>query len=164
MSKFLFSPEADSSEDGKLHAYELFAMDLPAQMAVLSACNTGLGNLRRGEGMMSLAQAFTYAGCPSVVMSHWPVDDKSTADLMTSFYQHLADGLPKDEALRQARLGFLESATPANSHPYFWGGFVVLGDTSPIVTRSVSLWWFGLAGFLLVFAAVYFVRKRKLAA
>ena len=66
-------------EDNFLHVYELYNMKLPIDMAVLSACNTGFGKLETGEGFMSLGRAFAYAGCPSVVMSHWKVDDQATA-------------------------------------------------------------------------------------
>jgi CHAT domain-containing protein len=98
-SKLVFTQSTDSLEDGLLHAYELYDMQLPADLVVLSACETGYGQLARGEGIMSLARAFSYAGCPSVVMSHWSINDASTAKLMEYFYAHLAEGLPKDVAL-----------------------------------------------------------------
>jgi len=70
------------AEDGYLYAHELYNMDINSKLAVLSACNTGYGKFTKGEGVMSLAHAFSYAGCPSIVMSHWNVDDESTAKLM----------------------------------------------------------------------------------
>lgn len=137
-SKLVFTQEEDSLEDNFLHAYELYNMELPAQMAVLSACETGFGKLERGEGVMSLARAFSYAGCPSVVMSHWSVNDAATAKLMNHFYKYLSEGLPKDAALQQAKLEFLQNADPAQANPYYWGSFVVMGDTSPLKFES---WW-----------------------
>lgn len=77
----------------------LYNMEIPAELAVLSACETGYGKLERGEGIMSLARAFAYAGCLSIVMSHWLVDDRASAQLMDHFYRYLSEGLPKDEAL-----------------------------------------------------------------
>ena len=88
-SKLIFTQDQDTLEDGFLNAYELYNMRLTAEMAVLSACNTGFGKLVRGEGVLSLGRAFAYAGCPSIVMSLWPAQDKATADIMRYFYQGL---------------------------------------------------------------------------
>ncbi len=137
---FAFHPDdqADSlaTEDGFLHAYELYNMRLNAELAILSACNTGVGKLQRGEGLMSLSRAFRYAGCPNVVMSLWQADDASTSVLMNRFYQHLQSGMPKDKALRQAKLDFL--ATSERLHPYFWGTFVLLGDGKPVSEKGTD--------------------------
>lgn len=137
-SGLIFSnqPEADSiaEEDGILHVYELYNLELEAELAVLSACNTGGGQLAQGEGIMSMARAFRYAGCPNIVMSLWQADDHSTASLMQQFYTRLKEGLPKDEALRQARLDFLEQN--AQKHPYYWAAFVLTGDDKPLFSPS----------------------------
>ena len=118
-------------EDGRLYAYEIYNLPLNADLAVLSACNTGAGSLRKGEGVMSLARAFAYAGCPNIVMSLWQADDQATKDLMQDFYVYLKDGLEKDEALRQAKLDYLDRADL--THPHFWSGFVMIGDDAPII-------------------------------
>ena len=78
-SKLIFAQTKSDKEDNFLHAYEIYNMQLTIQLAVLSACETGFGKLERGEGVNSLARAFTYAGCPSVVMSHWAVNDATTS-------------------------------------------------------------------------------------
>ncbi|WP_421764685.1 CHAT domain-containing protein [Ekhidna sp.] len=155
-SKLVFYQDNDSIEDGMLHTYELFNMNIPAQMAVLSACETGLGKIQKSEGVMSLGRAFSYAGCPSIVTSHWSVDDQSTSELMTFFYKYIADGMSKDKALQQAKLDFLSSTNGPKTHPYYWGGFVVLGDTKPLSGKTnytfiilavimviipVGVWW-----------------------
>ncbi len=159
-SQLLFTQSEDSIEDGRLYTYELFNMNIPAELTVLSACNTGIGKLQKGEGVMSLGRAFSYAGCPSVVMSHWSVDDKSTSEIMSSFYKYLEEGQPKHFALRQAKLDFLENATGIKSHPYYWGGFVVLGDTSPI-SKGYNLWLFiGVAIGVIAIIIVY-MRNRE---
>lgn len=131
-SKFLFNHESDSVEDGYLHAFELYNMDIEADLAVLSSCNSGYGQLYGGEGIMSLARAFAFAGTPSVVMSHWQVDDKSTSELMILFYEYLSKGMTKSKALRKAKLSYLESTDPTRIHPFFWGAFVVVGDDQPV--------------------------------
>ena len=131
-SGLMFASPTDSTEDGLLRIHEIYAMELSAQLAVLSACNTGVGRLDKGEGVMSLARAFAYAGCPSVVMSHWAVDDKATAQLIDEFYKQLAQGLGKDEALRQAKLSLLATGG-ATSNPFYWAGFTLVGNINPLI-------------------------------
>lgn len=138
-SRLMFSQREDSVEDNFLHAYELYNMKITAKLAVLSACETGFGKFAKGEGVMSLARAFSYAGCPSVVMSHWSVNDAATAKLMKFFYAHLANGERKDQALRAAKLEFLAQADPIQSNPFFWGSFVVMGDVSPVQSKDSAL-------------------------
>ncbi len=131
-SRLLFYQGDDAEEDGILHTYELYNMDIPASLVVLSACKTGLGKMQGREGIMSLARAFAYAGCPSIIASLWSVDDQSTAQLMNNFYQNIASGQSKDMAIRQAKLDFLRNADHIKSHPRFWAGFVVVGNQAPI--------------------------------
>ena len=85
--------------------------------------------IEEGEGIMSLARGFIYAGVPSIVMTLWEVEDKSGADIMTLFYQKLKKGMPKDIALQQAKLDYLKTATQLRSHPYFWLAYVDIGNT-----------------------------------
>ncbi len=127
-SRLLFTPSADSLEDGNLYAWELYGLQLEADMVVLSACNTGYGKIQRGEGVMSLGRAFAYAGCPSVVMSLWPAQDQATADLMGYFYEAIAGGMEKDAAMQDARRRYLDTADDLLSHPFYWAGFVVQGE------------------------------------
>jgi CHAT domain-containing protein len=131
----------DTIEDNKLYAYEIYNMKLNAQMAVLSSCNSGFGKMQKGEGMMSLARGFIYAGCPSIIMTLWQVADKSSSELMTSFYKYLKRGKSKQEAMRLAKIDYLEEADDLTSNPYFWSGFVVLGDGSPIYQKSGFAYW-----------------------
>jgi len=109
-SHLAFTQNSDTEENAFLHAFEIFQMNFNAEMVVLSACNTGYGKLFTGEGAMSLAKAFSYAGCESVVMSYWPADDQASGQIMNRFYKYLADGINKDEALRKAKLDFFENA------------------------------------------------------
>ena len=143
-SQLVFSAATDSTEDGFLHAYELYGMDLPARLAVLSACRTGTGQLAEGEGLLSLARAFAYAGCPSVIMNGWAAHDATTARIMDRLYYYLADGYHKADALRQAKLDFLDQATAHTQLPSYWGGWMVVGDTTPLVTASSRDGWPGL--------------------
>lgn len=159
-SKLVFTQNQDSVEDGMLHAYELFNMDLNAELAVLSACNTGIGKIQKGEGVMSLGRAFSYAGCQSVVMSHWSVDDKTTSLLMNSFYKYLADGATKNEAMRQAKLDFIQNTHGIETHPYYWGGFVVLGNTDPL-SEPTNRWMFIVPVVIVLIVIVGANRRRK---
>ena len=119
-----------SGADRFLYSYEIYNLPLQAELTVLSACHTGFGRYQQGEGIMSLARAFRYAGSPNIVMSLWQADDESTAQLMKLFYQNLKAGIGKDEALRQAKLDFLaESDKPI---PHFWAGFVLMGDKGKV--------------------------------
>jgi len=114
-------------------------MELNAELALLSACETGAGELARGEGIMSLGRAFKYAGCPNVAMSLWKANDKTTAQIMESFSQYLIGGMQKDEALRQAKLSYLERSDKIKSHPFFWATFVMVGNNTPLSKTSKSL-------------------------
>jgi CHAT domain-containing protein len=90
----------------------------------------------RGEGVMSLARGFMYAGCPSVVMSLWPIDDKSTSLLMNNFYKNLLKRQSKDGALRQAKLEFLKNADEVKANPFYWSGMIFIGNTEPIPQKK----------------------------
>ena len=165
-SKLVFSPpQAGSSEDGYLNTYELFRLHLPGYIAVLSACNTGYGKLEKGEGIISLARGFFYAGIQSVLMTLWELEDHSSASLMKLFYSNLKDGYPNDIALQKAKLQYLESAGQLQSHPYFWAGFVSIGQNAPIkyslLRKPVNILILVLAITLIISAFIYFFINRR---
>lgn len=118
-----------NGEDGFLHTYEIFPLDLNADLVVLSACDTGLGQFKRGEGLMGMSRAFLYAGAPSLVASLWPVADEVTSALMKNFYSHMADGLNKSQALQQAQVDLIRGG---HIHPFYWAPFILIGNTDPI--------------------------------
>ena len=120
-----FSEIKDSIENELLYARELYNLTLNADMVVLSACETGVGEIQRGEGIISLARAFTYAGAKSIVTSLWQVNDQKTRTLMVDFYKYLRKGLPKHEALWRAKRDFMRKT---NSNPYFWAAFIGIGN------------------------------------
>jgi len=159
-SKLVFSQPGDSLNDGLLNAHEIYNMNLNAKMVVLSACNSGDGKFLKGEGVMSLARGFFYSGCPSLVMTLWTVEDLSGSTLMSSFYKFLSQSFPKDVALQQAKLDYLESADPLKSHPYFWSGYVAIGDTQTLVKFSMIHKILMLLGGSLTFAGLYFILQR----
>jgi len=126
----------DTVDDGFLNTYEIYNMNLTARMAVLSACNTGTGRLQRGEGIISLARGFIYAGVPGIVMTLWSVEDKSGAEIMTAFYKYIKEGFTKNEALRKAKLDYLNEANAIKAHPYFWSAYVNIGNTDSLIEQS----------------------------
>ncbi|MEO1055215.1 MAG: CHAT domain-containing protein, partial [Bacteroidota bacterium] len=160
-SKLVFAQDNDSIEDGYLHTFELYNMELNAELAVLSACETGYGKMVKGEGIMSLAQAFSYSGVPSVVMSHWKVDDKATSEIMDLFYKNLSQGQSKSKALRNAKITFLENADPATSNPFYWGSFVLIGDDNPIVENDVSLTLMVIIAALILTLVIFMLLRRR---
>lgn len=141
----------------RLSFSEIYQLTIPAEMVTLSACNTGVGTLVNGEGLMSLSRALLYAGTSSVVHSLWRVPDQETAEIMGYFYQNLSSGMPKDLALQEAKKAFVEH-NPLKQHPYFWTGFVLTGDTSPLETSS-GYWWL-IVGVLALAFSYIFVRRR----
>lgn len=115
------------SQDGFLRSYEICDLDLHAELAVLSACQTGLGGEIRGEGLIGLTRSFMYAGVPRVVVSLWKVSDQGTAELMRRFYKGLfKEGLAPSAALRCAQISMLSDRTL--SDPYYWASFIFQGD------------------------------------
>jgi CHAT domain-containing protein len=150
--------------DGQLLLPELYAMNLSAaDLVVLSACETGLGEVAKGEGVMSLARGFAYAGAGSLVASLWKVNERSTASLFAHFYQYLAEGKTKSEALRLAKLSLLEHAgTDTRQSPYYWAGFVFMGNDGgmdlPSNKQNLLL---GIGGAGLAAGAIVYLRKRR---
>ena len=168
---FTINPK-DSTEDGDLTAAELYAMNLNADLAVLSACNTGFGTLSKGEGVMSLARAFTYAGVPATVTSLWEAPDATTPAIMESFYKNLKDGMPKDEALRQAKLTYLKNTHQSiEANPYLWASFVPMGNMDAmnleekgplsILMSDFGFWILGSLGVLILVIWRFIWRKKK---
>jgi len=118
--------KATEQDNGLLQAWEIFKLKLKAELVVLSACQTGLGAEIRGEGLIGLTRAFTYAGAKSVVVSLWEINDASTAMFMQAFYQAMKEGKSKDKALQQA---IKKMSKQGNwQHPFFWSAFSLVGD------------------------------------
>jgi CHAT domain-containing protein len=129
MYSHLVLAQGDKDEDGLLEAWELMELDLKASLVVLSACQTARGHAARGEGVIGLSWALFVAGCPTAVVSQWKVDSASTTQLMLAFHKYRKSGQPRTStaaALRKAALDLLK--TREHDHPYYWAGFVVVGD------------------------------------
>lgn len=122
-SSIVLGRASGSKEDGYLQMYEIFNLKMKAHLAILSACESGLGKKVRGEGIIGLTRAFEYAGAQNVMVSLWKINDRSTAEFMTSFYKKLQrDG--DDKAVEEAELEMIRGKY---SHPYYWAAFVLYG-------------------------------------
>ncbi len=133
MYSHLALAEGNAKEDGLLEAWELMQLNLHADLAVLSACETARGRIGAGEGMIGFSWAMFIAGVPSIVVSQWKVESAGTRDLMVNFHRALISPAvagkakpTKTEALRQAALKLMKN--PETNHPFYWAGFVLVGD------------------------------------
>lgn len=119
--------KSGDDDDGKLTALEASGLDLwGTELVVLSACDTGVGSVKKGEGVYGLRRAFVNAGSNTQVMSLWKVDDTATRELMVDYYQRLKAGEGRAEAMRQAKLSMMRKDD--RRHPFFWASFIVSGD------------------------------------
>lgn len=157
LSYIAFYP-GDSSY--KLFAREIYDMRLDStNLVILSACETGAGKLVRGEGLMSLSRAFASAGCPNIIMSLWKAEDLVTSYLTRRFHRHRAAGATLDEALRQAKLDFLEDETmdPRFKTPNYWSHLLFIGTYEE---KTPSRNWIWIAGSILLLFTGYYVFKK----
>ena len=163
-SLLAFSPIADTIENELLYVSDLYNMQLNADLVVLSACETGIGKLARGEGIISLARGFSYAGAKSIFTTLWSVNDQATATMVLLFYENLQKGQPKDIALQNAKIQFLETATNQTSHPFFWSPYIIIGDVVPIQgleKTSTLMFWLLAIGGIIVAGAILAVLRFK---
>jgi CHAT domain-containing protein/Tfp pilus assembly protein PilF len=138
-SAIVLSLGQDSSEDGFIQMREVFNLRLHADLVVLSACETGLGRLLRGEGIEGLNRAFFYAGASSVLFSLWAINDQASYQLLERFYVHLRSSNSIMGALRMAKLEMINSGVL--DHPYYWAGFIVTGEADKVIfPRDLRRW------------------------
>lgn len=156
---YFYSRDSDSY----LTAEEIYPLKIPADMVVLSACNTNIGEYAAGEGVLSLGRSFAYAGTRSIVASLWPVNDQSTAMVMEGFYKYLKHGNTKDESLRKAKLTYLDAVDPRYQHPFYWASFVAYGNMESIAYGPNKLLLYLLGAGLILVVAFLFYRQRRLA-
>ncbi|MEM7656808.1 MAG: CHAT domain-containing tetratricopeptide repeat protein [Bacteroidota bacterium] len=160
-SGLIFSSTGEHSD--VLYAHELYALRLGAELAVLSACETGTGQWQEGEGVMSLARAFKQAGVANVLMSLWQAEDQSTQEIMGQFYAQLRQGMGKAEALRAAKLTYLREARVV--HPFFWSSFVLVGNDQPVQFQAETSWqwyvWVILGGLIGGVGSIWYRQRER---
>jgi CHAT domain-containing protein/tetratricopeptide (TPR) repeat protein len=162
-SNILFYP-SEGSDDGKLELWELYTMDIPANLAVLSACQASDGTLLKGAGMLNLSRGFYTAGTDQVISNLWPVQDYAARQLMQLFYSALKERMDATKALRQAKLQYMNREIGPVAHPAYWGGWMIQqsGLPNPESKLAVSWWWLILSGFMLGLAGWLYLREKKL--
>ncbi len=161
-SRLIFAKNAED-ENNSLYTYEIYNQNLASNLAILTACETGKPTFQPGEGMISLAHAFNYAGSESILTSLWKIDEQSSVKIIENFYGYLKTGLSKDEALQKAKLDYLSIAEGRTLSPEYWAGLVLIGDTSPIGFQPSNLWWIWSLLVFIVALALFFFAKNKIA-
>lgn len=146
----------------RLSDAEIYGLSIPADLVVLSACESGLGRLTKGEGVQSISRAFAYAGSEGIIMSLWKITDKSSAALMTTFYSNLnKKHLSSHEALRQAQLNHLSNSDGLSAHPNLWAGFIHSGQPIIIKKASANIYYWLIGGALLVALTLFFIARAR---
>ncbi len=163
LSRLIFAKTINNdsiSDDNSLYTYEIYNQNLASNLAILTACETGKPSYQPGEGMISLAHAFNYAGSESILTSLWKIDEQSSAEILKHFYDNLSEGLTKDEALRQAKLTYLSNADGRTLSPQYWAGLVLIGETAPIDINTSSNLIFWLLGILVLIIIGVFIKRK----
>ncbi len=162
LSKLIFAKSDSLTDDNELFVHEIYNCDLSAQLAVLTGCETGKPGFQDGEGMISFAHAFNYAGSQSILTGLWKIDEKASAVLAEAFYKNLLAGMPKDEALQKAKLEYLVTENGRMLEPQYWAGLIIMGDTSALIVKPEgSGWWLLLPAIVLLMAGMLFFRFTK---
>ncbi|MEL6131754.1 MAG: CHAT domain-containing protein, partial [Bacteroidota bacterium] len=146
-----------------LYLSDLFQQQLQAELVVLSACETGVGKLYEGEGVASLARGFTQAGVKSLLTTLWSVSDEGSALMMRHFYEKMKKGKTKSAAIREAKLQLIEERSEFAA-PFYWSGYILMGDEGALKSSSRNFLLFGSAAALLFFGVLmlFFTRKQAL--
>lgn len=146
-----FYPDQANMDENRLYAEELYGLDMDStELVILSACETGNGQLVNGEGVMSLSRGFAYAGCQSIINSLWKADDKASSVILKQFHHYLQKGNSRTRSLQLAKLDFINSDA-LHRTPDYWANFVLIGNTDPLVTTAPgSLPWLIFVGLLLI--------------
>ena len=153
-SYLAFSKE--NNTENLLYINDLYNHTIHADLVTLSACESGIGALKAGEGFISLSRAFFYSGAKALLHTMWNINDASSSTMMELFYTYLEQGNTKDKALQLAKKQFLDQNKENNlSHPYYWSAFVIHGNTNPLKPRTNGLWYLFGAGFSGLFLVLF---------
>ncbi|MEN0050249.1 MAG: CHAT domain-containing tetratricopeptide repeat protein [Bacteroidota bacterium] len=162
-SKLVFANTEEEENSHLLYAYELYNMELNAELVVLSACNSGSGILEKGNGILSFARAFKHAGCPNLVTSLWNANDNSSFLIIANFFENLEKGLGKSTALTEAKRNYLNETVndmvEEYAHPFYWSNFILIGDNRP--TQPTNRIWIWIAIALSMLLGIVLWRYRQ---
>jgi CHAT domain-containing protein len=156
-----FYPISGQSANDLLFLDEIYALRMDScQLMVISACETGKGALVGNEGVMSFARAFLYAGCPSTVNTLWKADDRSTSEILVSFYKYLEKGFSKSRSLQKAKLDFIRN-NPVDRNPAYWSHLILTGNPAAVYKKKQPLVWWAVFAFSCISIIYFMVWKRK---
>lgn len=151
-----------TSPDNLLYLREIYNLRLNADMVVLSACETGIGPLRKGDGIISLARGFTYAGAKSIITTLWKINDRTSVYLMDQFYQQLLTKKSKDVALQQSQLNYISEQPTHLTHPFYWAAFIPIGNMEVVQPMSLftnRFWIIGTAIMVCLFLIPFYAKS-----
>jgi CHAT domain-containing protein len=153
-SHIIFYP---TQQNFKLYIPEIYQLDLKnTDLVVLSACNSSAGQIKKGEGVLSLTRAFQIAGCQSILSTIWLANDESTALISNGFYNYLEAGYKKDEALKLAKLDLIKYKSGIYSHPFYWANFVLIGQNQSLKLVKPSLYFYFLIPLIFLFCFIIY--------
>jgi len=157
-SYLAFQPDGNSN---LLYVSDLYNLNSNTSLVTLSACESGMGDLKRGEGFISLARGFYFSGAKSIASTLWKINDGSSSKIMDAFYKNLSEGDDKNVALQKAQSAFIhDNSQNALAHPYYWSGFVISGNMQAIETTNNWMWYtLGTLSFLVLL--FLFIKRRK---
>lgn len=148
--------------DGFLSLEDIYKLESNSDFLILGACETGLGGRDNGEGNINLARAFTSIGVKSMLLAFWKIDEESTLEITSSFFDFLKQGLSKSEALQKAKLEYIKKTNPRNTSPFYWAGLQIVGSNENLSLKGDDYdkkYWFLL--ILPVIGMVYYIRKKR---
>lgn len=135
LSFVAFTNTSNDPESSRLYLNEIKNLTLDAEMIVLSACESGLGQKVSGE-VTSIARSFMVSGAKSVISTLWTINDQSSSIIMDNYYRYLNQGIDKGQSMRKAKIDYIATVDPEYSHPYYWAAMKVQGNNSPLVKKS----------------------------
>ncbi len=157
--RLLFTETSDSLNDGKVNYFDIYNLESKAKLVSLSACRSGYGQIIQGEGVISLARSFHYAGCETSITSLWALKDYSSKFIMPEFYKHITKGNRLDIALQKAKLQYIEEHRSYECHPGFWSGIVCIGNPKPVFYPKKTF-LLAFLGIIAVSTLIY-IKKKK---
>ncbi len=165
LSRLIFAKDVSentSEKENSLFTYEIYDYNLSSNLTILTACETGKPTYQSGEGMISLAHAFNYAGSESILTSLWRIDEQSSNKIIQYFYDNLTLEMSKDEALQKAKLEYLKNANGRTIEPQYWSGIILIGNSNPIgLTSNFNSYfvWAFIIGLFLFY--IYYIKLNK---
>ncbi len=156
-----FAP-SEAFPEGLFQLSDIYSLNLEAELVGLSACQTGIGLIQKGEGLMSVARAFSMAGTRSLLATLWSVEDLETSQIMTRFYHYLETHSDKAKALQQSQLEYLESTSHEQAHPYYWSAINLIGarDSKTRLELRSNYWWVYFSIFSVALLLTLITRRR----